>query len=254
MNTHNYTEEGWTNAGHFPKWKHSLECEPGWYLKRADVKVQSWLDTWLGGFFSAEIYALLWVSDKDATLRQNQKVRGGLLLSVRQRHSFGMRCSWCLTFTLYHSRICECVSGGEVHTDACDCGSLTGSSWCLVRPLLSLIVSLSALPFSTSCPQTHPQEAGSLSPRHLWVSPDGGKASGNERKQPSLSERIRTAVHHHADLQGVCRRVHVKVYQQLTQCVCVCMCILSHWPTGSVCECVHMFVHQCRVCETMCVH
>lgn len=73
----------------------------------------------------------------------------------------------------------------------------------------ALIVSVSALPFPPAAPQTHPQEAGSLSPRHLWVSPDGGKASGNERKQPSLSVRIRTAVHHGADLQGVCGRVHV---------------------------------------------
>ena len=149
------------------------------------------------------------------------------------------------------------MSGGEVHADACDCGSLTGSSWCLGRPLLSLIVSLSALPFSTSCPQTHPQEAGSLSPRHLWVSPDGGKASGNERKQPSLSERIRTAVHHGADLQGVCGRVHVRVYQQLTQCVCVCVCVykyvhiksLTHGGVyASVCICLFINAGCVRPC------
>lgn len=118
-------------------------------------------------------------------------------------------------------------------------------------------------PLFTSCPPprppkspstplrlTHPQEAAFLLPRHLWVSPDGRKASGNERKQPILSERIRMAVHHGAHLQGVCERVCATLSTTDQVCarasvhVCVRIKSLTHRECN---ECVHMFVHQCRV-------
>uniref|UniRef100_A0AAV2LFN8 Uncharacterized protein n=1 Tax=Knipowitschia caucasica TaxID=637954 RepID=A0AAV2LFN8_KNICA len=54
----------------------------------------------------------------------------------------------------------------------------------------------------SNCPPTQPREVGSLLPKHLWVSPDGGRGSGIESKQSFLSEGIKTPVHHTTDLQG----------------------------------------------------
>lgn len=99
--------------------------------------------------------------------------------------------------------------------------------------VISALCQLPPPPTTTSHTHTHARARGrrGLSPRHLWVSPDGRKASGNERKQPNLSEHIRTAVHHAANLQGVHKPVHVEAYQQLSKhpraCVCVCMRIQS---------------------------
>lgn len=106
----------------------------------------------------------------------------------------------CPSFIYY---ICLCDERWSSH-QRLRCGSLPASSWWLGRPLFPALSQSPPFRFY-QLPLRTPAGGGvSLSPRHLWVSPDGGKASGNERQQPILSERIRTAVYHGTDLQGVC--------------------------------------------------
>ena len=98
-----------------------------------------------------------------------------------------------------------------------------------------------------------PREVGSLLPRHLWVSPDGRKASGNERKQPNLSERIRTAVHHAANLQGVEQsraRGSISTTVQAALCMHVCLCIkaVTQGVYMSVCICLFISAGCVRPC------
>ncbi|CAB1426048.1 unnamed protein product, partial [Pleuronectes platessa] len=86
----------------------------------------------------------------------------------------------CLSLTYPAS-----VTRGGVHTRAWAVGSLTGSSWCLDTPTGGGL----ALTMQGTCGC------------HLT---GGGNARGDDRKQPILSEHIRPAVHHDADLRGVC--------------------------------------------------
>lgn len=81
------------------------------------------------------------------------------------------------------------------------------------------------------------------------MSPDGGKASGNERKQPILSERIRAAVHHGADLRGVfaCSRMCLSTAAGLSVCENVHIKSLTH----EECMCAYA---RSSMCVTPCVY
>lgn len=187
----------------------------GLISESADVKVHSW---WLFGFFSADMHALLWALTSDRCSFAAESV-GERLLSIRSVDV--ERDAPDASYPLFIIHIS--VSVRSSHQCLC-CGVTDRKQLVPWPPAFSLIVFIIPV-FLPAAPQTHPQEARSLSPRHLWVTPDGEKASGNERKQPILSEHIRTAVHHAADLQGVCVCVCVN---NRPQCIWVCVQVCAY--------------------------
>jgi len=204
--THNYSDEDKMNTGHFPKMKIQPSVRAGLISEKSRFSHGS-LD------FSLQIsMAFLWALISDGCHFRISRW-GSLLLSVCQRQSFGKSHSWCPTSTVCHLYMRECDEEWSSHRRPY-CEVADGKQ--LVPCPSTFLLIISTTPFSPAAPQTRPREAGSPTLRHLWVSPDGGKGSGNESKQPILSEHIRAAVHHAADLQGV------------RMCACVtpeCLCV-----------------------------
>lgn len=229
LGAHNETFSAWLYTGALDeRWPLSkLQTEPWMWAGLISEKCRcqgSVMTLWI--FSSADICALLWASTSDGDISESASATGVLGGIHLERDAAD---AW---YSLFIIHISLSVTRGGVHT--------AGKQ---LVPHSSLVVSVVPPPPH----RTRPQEAGSRSPRHLWVSPDGGKASGNERKQPILSEHIRTAVHHCADLRGCVRECAcVSIKQQWVR-VCARMCILSHWPTGSVCVCI------CSIINAGCV-
>lgn len=153
------------SAGYFPRRKCSLQSELGWYLKRADVKVQSWPHVWRIWIFLCKYLQLPLSLNFRCGCNSVAESAGENLSEAciwkKMQLMSKIHCSLCVC------RICLCDERWSSHQRLC-CGSLTASSWWLGRPLFH---SLSQSPPSifTSCPRAHPQEVGSLTKAPVGV-------------------------------------------------------------------------------------
>lgn len=121
-------------------------------------------------------------------------------------------------------------------------GWLTGSSWCHSCPLFyssSRSSCLNQLPPERACRMLGLSRQGTC----------GCHLMGEKQVEMKASSRFCQST---SGLLSITPPT-LRVCGSTCVWVCASMCILSHWPTGRVCECVHMLVHQCRVCEDMCV-
>ncbi len=250
------------NTGYFPKWKHSLECELGWYLKRADVKFShDWTDDSVG--FSLQRSSPFSESSHRFRLNISGRISGWEgLVAISLSDAFIwkemqlMPNIHCLSFMyLWVWREVEFTPSPVLRVT--DRKQLVPG-----RPLL--------FPSSSQSPPSRFHQLPPKLTRGRWgLSRQGTcgchlmgekqvEMKGSSRFCQSASRLLSITALTFRVCAGVCVRKSINNGPRVCVCVCVCvcvsMCILSHWPTGSECECVHMFVHQCRVCETMCVH
>lgn len=147
-------------------------------------------------------------------------------------HSFGTRCSWRLIFSVYHSYISECDERWSSHRREAAGASI------LTRRL---------------CRPPHPTEHARRRPGLARQGTCGCHLTGEKQVEMKGSSRFCQSTSGLLSITaptsgGVCASVRacVSIKQQWVR-VCARMCILSHWPTGSVCVCI------CSIINAGCV-
>lgn len=220
------------NTGYPPKWKRSFEV--------------SWVDIWKGQMsrFSHNCIGdsssvLLWVFmsfsrpgrqiwtprisrwESEVFIWKEVQLMPNILCSV-----FGFLFVWW----------------GGVHTNACAVGRWQQAAGASVVHSFTYCLRLTFSPAAPPCPPAGGGVSFAKAPVGVtWR----GKCKWNWK---AAADSVRAHQDRCPSQGRASGCVHMCNFINNWPSVCVSMCILSHWPTGSVCECVHMFVHQCRVC------